>query len=375
MKLCLFFTRGVSLNDWVVSGLFDREKLIYEMHLTKKTFEKIYWISYGTYDKEIANELKKEKKLHSDIEILQMPKMFNIPKIGTYLYSLLIPIIHYKIIKNCNILKTNQMDGSWSGLLSKILCKKKLINRTGYTLSIFLKKQNVNKIKIMIYQFIENLLYQYSDINIVASNQDKNYLGNKYNIELNKIHVLHNYIDTNLFTDLQYDRIQKFIFVGRLNEQKNLFNLIDAIGEMGYELDIYGKGELENVLKDYSKKYKNAISFNGVIENKKLPHVLNRYKYYVLSSYYEGMPKTLLEAMSCGCICIGTDVDGINEVINNNENGFLAKTISKNDIKDAINNSLNSTKQIKKNAIQKIKDEFSLMAIFEKELNVIKKLQ
>jgi hypothetical protein len=35
MTLGLFFTRGVSLKLWVDTGLYDREKLIYEEHLKK----------------------------------------------------------------------------------------------------------------------------------------------------------------------------------------------------------------------------------------------------------------------------------------------------------------------------------------------------
>ena len=51
------------------------------------------------------------------------------------------------------------------------------------------------------------------------------------------------------------------------------------------------------------------VKFNGVVANDKLPDILNEYKYYILASNYEGMPKTLLEAMACGNLCIGTNVD------------------------------------------------------------------
>jgi glycosyltransferase involved in cell wall biosynthesis len=38
------------------------------------------------------------------------------------------------------------------------------------------------------------------------------------------------------------------------------------------------------------------------------------------------MPKSLLEAMSCGLPCIGTDVTGINEVLTHEDTGFLCNT-------------------------------------------------
>ena len=111
MKLVLFFTRGVSLEIWVNQGLFDREKLIYEEHLRQGNFKKVYWITYGDDDKRLSENLKKENRLHKDIEILQMPKIFKIPKIGSYIYSFLLPLFYKNELQESDILKTNQMDG------------------------------------------------------------------------------------------------------------------------------------------------------------------------------------------------------------------------------------------------------------------------
>lgn len=44
---------------------------------------------------------------------------------------------------------------------------------------------------------------------------------------------------------------------------------------------------------------------------------------YVLPSYYEGLPTTLLEAMSCGIPSIATDVEGSSELISDGETGLL----------------------------------------------------
>ena len=54
-----------------------------------------------------------------------------------------------------------------------------------------------------------------------------------------------------------------------------------------------------------------------------MPQYYNRCKVYVLCSLYEGNPKTLLEAMACGCAVVGTNVLGIQEIIRHQENGLL----------------------------------------------------
>ena len=57
-NMAVFFTRGVSLQMWLESGLFYREKNIYEQHLKKNNYKKIYWLTYGVNDKKISDSLK-----------------------------------------------------------------------------------------------------------------------------------------------------------------------------------------------------------------------------------------------------------------------------------------------------------------------------
>src|SRR3989338_3183344 len=114
-NLILFFTRGVSLKSWLEGGIFEREKLPYERYLEKGRFEKIYWITYGKKDRKLAEELKQANKLHERIYVLDKPAVF-CSKIGDFLFSLLIPFFFGKIIKKANLIKTNQLDGSWSAV-------------------------------------------------------------------------------------------------------------------------------------------------------------------------------------------------------------------------------------------------------------------
>ena len=85
----------------------------------------------------------------------------------------------------------------------------------------------------------------------------------------------------------------------------------------------------------------------------------NRFKYFILCSKYEGNPKTLLEAMSSGCIVIGTNVEGVNSIIKNNHNGFLINS-QKGDIEKVfkkISGSQINLTVIKQNAIDYIQSK------------------
>ena len=110
----------------------------------------------------------------------------------------------------------------------------------------------------------------------------------------------------------------------------------------------------------------------STVPNKELVNIYNSYKYYILPSFFEGMPKTLLEAMACGCICIGTDVNGINEVIRDKFNGILIKGTTVNDILETINNVITiNYNNLVKNGIENIIEDFSLQTIINQEKKLV----
>jgi len=364
----------VSLETWIDIGLFEREKLLYHKHLNNGNFSKVYWLTYGSKDKKLSRELIKRGELHSSIEVCQMPYFFNIPKMGSWFYSFLMPIIHWKALRKVDYLKTNQMDGGWSAVLAKWIYKKTLIARTGYTQSIFLKRSGKNRLILWLSSLVESVVYRFCDIAIVASYQDKKYLLDKYRLMDDKVTVIPNYIDITKFHPLDSKKyVDRLIFVGRLNKQKNLFRLIDAVSKANVILDIFGDGELKEKLKLYAVENSVTVNFMGIVPNSELPQTLNHYRYFIIPSFYEGMPKALLEAMACGLVCIGTDVSGINEVIDDNINGFLSKGVDAMSIYDSIVLATESNHEklntISESAFKLIKKDYSLEAIvlIEKE--------
>lgn len=373
MKLAFFFTRNVSLKLWIDSGLFDREKLIYERHLKGGNLEKVYWLTYGSADTEIANQLRSDNRLHPDIEVLSMPCFFY-GSFGRLIYSFLMPLIHGRKLKSVNIVKTNQADGSWSAVITKWLYKKPLIARSGYTLSLLAQKKKRSKLKIKLTEWIEWFLYKYADIAVVTSSQDSRYIQSKYNVS--SVKVLYNYIDTKLFRPIKCEKYtDRIVFVGRLVPEKNLFNLIEALSETSLTLDIYGDGPLREQLASKTKDLNIDVDFMGIAANNELPEILSRYHYFILPSLYEAMPKSLLEAMACGLICVGTGVGGINEIIEDSVNGYLANDTSVRGLADAINRATQlPAETVTAEAVQTIRAKFSIETIVEQEKELFESL-
>lgn len=376
LNLILFFTRSVSLEDWIASGLFDREKIIYEEFLKKEVFKKIYWITYGSKDFELSKKLHSEGSLDPKIIILEKDKFFQ-GKFLNYVYSFYLLFKFRKYFMKTSILKTNQIDGSWSALIAKFIYKKPLFLRCGYLIS---KSEKIWKrksfIKIYISKLLERLAFSNCDASTITSKGDLDYLKEKFN--LSKLPIINpSFVDTNKFKEKTSEGVKReLLFVGRLSKEKNLLNIALAAKENNLILNLIGEGNMKNELIKFSKKEKIKINFLGNFPNNKLPEIINQFEFFIMCSESEGLPKSLLEAMSMGRVCIGSNVPGIKDLISNNFNGFLSKSTRKSDISYAIKAALNhkDTNQIKLNARNFIISNFSLNKFFMTEQSIIKEL-
>jgi len=362
--LVLFLTAGMSLDAWHKGGMLTREIAIYNE--LARNLDKIYFLSYGD-----ENELQYRKLLADNIEIL-----FDKHGIGTLLYSFLAPFIHRRALKSADFFKTNQMVGSWTAVIAKMLFKKRLILRQGFPWLLTLQEKKESKVKIIIASLIEPIAYKVADKIVVTSQHTREYVIEKYGLNPERVVVIPNYVDTDAFKPSKTTGKEKnrIIFVGRLDKEKNLVNLIDAVKTLDVELVLIGEGPYEEILKTKVESERiGNVSFLGVIPNERLPLELNRSEIFVLVSIYEGNPKTLLEAMACGLPVIGTDVRGIKEVINHKKNGYLCDT-SAESMKEAIMNVLESDElrgRMGRYARETIVEHYSVKSLATKELSLL----
>lgn len=368
MILGLFFTRNVSLETWVESGLIDREKTIYEDHLRNGYLEKVYWFTYGVNDDKYYHDLVQSGRLDSRIMVISPPKLFA-KRVWRHCYWWILPFMYRKIYKELDVVKSNQRSGALDAWFVGKMYRVPFYFRTGYTESSIYPVLHEGK-KDRQYKRIrkkEAFLYKKCDIAAVSSEHDKDYVCKEYGISRNKVKLVRNFIDTDKFqkkVQVQ-NRCDKIVYIGRLMPPKNLFCMIQAVAQIGVPLDVYGNGKQRKELEKLAQDLKADVNFKGTVANSEIPDILNQCRYYILASIYEGMPKTLLEAMACGCLCIGTPTTGIAEIIEDGVNGFLAKGMESEDIAEAIRRAHMSEEQdkISGNACDLIKSHYSLAEI------------
>ena len=152
-------------------------------------------------------------------------------------------------------------------------------------------------------------------------------------------------VDSSLFTpEKRSQAIRKrygiygpfLLFVGRLTEKKGVSCLIDAMVTVNRKVPeakllIVGSGELEQVLRLQVQRrgLEKVVIFTGGIPNKELPAFYATADVFIGPSVQvkggdsEGFGLTFVEAIMSGCLVIGTRIGGIEDIIIDEETGFL----------------------------------------------------
>jgi len=361
--LVFLMSYGTSLEIWHKIGIFTREITV--INQLSKLYDRVLIISYDEEDK----CRKYLKHFSKNISILCKPK-----SLSKLAYSILAPIIYRGKIKGDTIIcRTVQLWGFWTGLLLKAIKKCKLILRQGFIASKFAIQSRRVKYYILATIF-ELIAYHLSDRIIVATESDKEYIRNKYHVKPQKIYVIPNWVDTELFKPDKEVKKEKgrIIFIGRLEKQKNIISLINAVKTIpNAKLYIIGNGTLRGKIEEKIRKEKiENVFLLGPIPHHQLPKELNKSEIFILPSFYEGHPKTLIEAMACGLPIIGTNVEGIRENIQNGKTGLLCN-INHKSIKEKIKILLENRELAKKlsiNARKYVTEKYSLKKVLEKEM-------
>ncbi len=147
-----------------------------------------------------------------------------------------------------------------------------------------------------------------------------------------KLRIVPNAVDTELFRPSTDEDENSVVWVGRFVPEKGLNFLIKAARIMTrttrttkarFVFVGYGplKGELQALVS--SLGLANTIKFVGPLERDQIADVLARASVFVLPSLKEGMPLSLLEAMSSGRPVVTSRVGGMSEIITHGETGLL----------------------------------------------------
>jgi glycosyltransferase involved in cell wall biosynthesis len=174
------------------------------------------------------------------------------------------------------------------------------------------------------------------------------------------------YVDTRFFNRQSSieDREFEVAFFGTLSRQKGIDRFVIALRDMFREhhqlkVLIVGNGPLKTEVESLAREFP-AVETMDWVGWKEVPKLLNRTKFTVVPSDFEGLPNIVLESLACGTPVIANPVGGVVDVIADGKNGFLMRDNSPEQIRSAIERALAEPgiQQLSTNALMTIVGHF-----------------
>ena len=154
-------------------------------------------------------------------------------------------------------------------------------------------------------------------------------ISTRHHIDKSKIPVVYNGVDCNRYDipRVSSDKI-RLVTIGNIYDVKNYSFLVDCFSETCKKIDdvtltIVGDGVLRTDLEQQisNLNLNDKVKITGIVPD--VENYLSDADIYVASSIFEGLPLSMLEAMSAGLPIVSTNVGGVHDIVENEKNGIL----------------------------------------------------
>ena len=230
-------------------------------------------------------------------------------------------------------------------------------------------------------KFGEKMAVKYADEIIVLSKNMQNYFKKEYNRSTTFIPN-----GVNIPKKISVNKIEKkwgleknsyILFLARLVPEKGLHYLIEAYKHIKTDIKLVIAGasshtdEYVKTIKESIKNEKRII-MTGFVQGIELEELFSNCLIYCLPSDVEGMPISLLEAMSYECNCLVSDIEENTQVLNNY--GMTFKKGNIKDLENKLKKMLNNKKDLNSNIKKYIQENYNWDIIVKETELLYKKL-
>ena len=147
-----------------------------------------------------------------------------------------------------------------------------------------------------------------------------------------------NAIDLNIIPKKSVKQFKnQLIFAGRLSKEKGIEILLEVALQLpdDYHLLIAGSGPLEEKVRNLADK-KTNVHYLGYQPKQDVLSLIHGSDLLIQPSLEEGISSTVLEAMACGTCILGSDIEGISEIVENNKTGLLVEPNNRDELLNKI---------------------------------------
>ena len=259
--------------------------------------------------------------------------------------------------------------------MAKLFGKKTIISpRSGHLIDQIEKNEGFRK--------KANRIFKSCDYVICQGTFWKSFFSKNLHVSEDKLIIIPNWININNYINEKHGigNPIKILFMGWIEENKGIWNLLEAVKELRDENFIVafaGNGKefkkLEMMVK--SEKLENKVKLLNWVYGTQKNTILNEADIFVLPSFREGLPNALLEAMASCTAIITSDVGAIPDVVQSGVNGYLIKAGDTKSLVRCLKEYLNNKELIinhSVNALKTVREKNSLEAVipqFQRILN------
>ena len=167
-----------------------------------------------------------------------------------------------------------------------------------------------------------------------------------------KFYPVQNWLDADRYLELEKefeDEKINVLFLSWVEEHKGIIDLIKAVDKIKNNLrnvhfHIAGDGKAKEaaIQKVEELEMISLFTFHGWVRGDQKIDLLDLAHIYVLPSYFEGFPNSLMEAMAASCAVITTKVGSIPDLISHRKNGMLFDAGNVNQLAELLSNLCNN---------------------------------
>ena len=190
------------------------------------------------------------------------------------------------------------------------------------------------------------------DCIITLSNEWKNFFTSE--LKCKNVRIIPNIVPYPSATGIIPDDKFHLLFLGLITENKGIFDLLDVLKDHKSDfqdkliLHIGGNGKIAE-LKEFIKNnsLESIVKYEGFVSGNRKTELFNIANAFILPSYIEGLPISILEAMSYSLPILSTNVGGIPEIVENDRNGILFSPGDQQQMEDSIAALMNNPQRLK----------------------------